>query len=643
MRFWRRGLVLTLVLGLLAACSGDSDGGGDASREGDGDRGGEGSWTVLSYSIADTDLEPFMMADVNEMGEVGTTDGLNIVALVDRAADYSSEPVVGIEDWTGAKLLQIEPGGSAQVLEEMGDVNTGDPAVLSEFISRGINDYPADNYALIISDHGASWPGVGGDESTEDHDALSLAEIDQAVGEGIEAGGIEKFDLLGFDACLMATYEVASLLAPHADRMLASQELEPGHGWDYTSLQVAVDNPGISVDELGGALIDGFEAQAQAEETDAEITLSLVDLTQMSAVDEALATFSSAVSERGADLAPVVGRTRAVNLGFGRSPDPAEDTHMTDLAGLASAIGVEALDVSDAADGLVRAIDDAVVDKVDGQATAGATGLAIYFPPEADFFDDRYTEIVTPGAWNDFLAAYYGAGAAIPEEEQAQFVEGEAEVFFDEDGLNIAAAFELASADNLAEAFIRYGIVEDDESISFLGEEPAAIAEDESGQALGIYDLTSLSISDGEDSATAYFQLTNDEESGTVTIDVPMAYYAPDDEEGETYQDVLLSLVLDAETGDLISETYYSYDEESGNYGELTAEPEGIIVPEVLNVLADGTEEWISTTDVGLYADLPNLQYDLADLESGTRVYIELYVADFGGNTDMVSAIVTVP
>ncbi len=35
----------------------------------------------------------------------------------------------------------------------------------------------------------------------------------------------------------MATYEVASAVAPFAERMLASEESEPGIGWDYTSLQ----------------------------------------------------------------------------------------------------------------------------------------------------------------------------------------------------------------------------------------------------------------------------------------------------------------------------------------------------------------------------------------------------------------------
>src|SRR3546814_17766195 len=98
------------------------------------------------------------------MAGVGSQDGLNIVAMVDRAADYSADPLLGIDDWVGAKVLEIGAGEAAEVAD-MGDVHTGDPQVLADFITQGIADYPAANYALVVSDHGASWPGVGGDEA----------------------------------------------------------------------------------------------------------------------------------------------------------------------------------------------------------------------------------------------------------------------------------------------------------------------------------------------------------------------------------------------------------------------------------------------------------------------------------------------
>lgn len=628
----RRTPVLLLALALVGgACTGGSgpDGGGDGA-----------GWTVLSYSMADTDLEPFMLEDVDEMGEVGSGDGVDIVALVDRASDYTDQDVLDLGDWHGAKLVEVGEG-EGTVVEDMGDVNTGDPAVLQEFVATAIADHPAEHYALVISDHGASWPGVGADESAG-HDVLDLPEIRDAVAAGLEDAGVDKLDLLGFDACLMATYEVASTMAPLADRMIASQELEPGHGWDYRALSLLEDDPSADVDTLGKAIIDGYQGQAEEQETSSGITLSMVDLTKMGAVDDALSAFGKALTDRAATVAPVVGRERAKALGFGRSPDPTEDTHMTDLGQLAAAIGVEALDVADLADTLVKALNDAVVERVDGAATKGATGLSIYFPPDADYFQPEYGEVEQAKGWASFLAGYYGAGRDIPASRRPTFTNADdvAETFFDEDGFNIIGTFDPASGENLVEAIVSYGIVEADGSVTYLGEEPGAVADDGSNRAIGIYDLTALSISDGEDTAFAYITLDvpEDEEDEVFTVDVPMAYYEPGDEEGETYQDVLLSLTIDGESGDVVEETYYAYDEESETYGELTADPEGTIVPEVLNVLPDGTEEWLPTSDVGLFANLEDLRYEFAPLDAGTEIQVELTVYDFGGNADTVVA-----
>ena len=148
-------------------------------------------------------------------------------------------------------------------------------------------------------------------------------------------------------------------------------------------------------------------------------------------------------------------------------------------------------------------------------------------------------------------------------------------------------------------------------------------------------------ISDGQDTTYAYLDMSVDEESGLVTIDVPLAYYPPGDS-AASYDDVLLSLVFDSD-GNLVSETYYVYNDETDTYGELTTDPDGIIVPLLWQSNADGSGEWVPATDVGLFADLPNLVYDLETLDAGTELYVELSVTDFGGNDDFVSAYATVP
>ena len=105
----------------------------------------------------------------------------------------------------------------------------------------------------------------------------------------------------------------------------------------------------------------------------------------------------------------------------------------------------------------------------------------------------------------------------------------------------------------------------------------------------------------------------------------------------------LLSITFDTESGDVLQETYYSYNEDIGGYGELQTSPEGIVVPGVLVLDDEGGETWEPTSDVGVFADLPSLSYELRPLAAGTLLQIELGVTDFGDNDDIVSAEVEVP
>lgn len=596
-----------------------------------------GSWTILQYSMADNNLEEFMMADLEELAEVGSQDGLTIVALVDRSAEESDVPLGDAGDWVGGRLLDVGQGTFTE-LADLGDTNTGDPAVLADFITQAFTENPADHYGLVISDHGASWPGIGPDDSFGD--SLELTELQTALAEGLAGAGVERLDVIGFDACLMANYEVASAMAPYADRMIASQQLEPGHGWDYRAFEVLAD--GADADTFGRAVIDGFAAQAVESGTDQDITLSLLDLTQMGPLDDAMDAFAAALVERGTAVAPVVGEQLASTLEFGRSPDETESSHVVDLRMLVSQIGVESLDLSPFTDRVEQAVNDVVVESIDSPATLGASGMTVYFPSRADFYDVGYEDAPSTESWARFLASYYVSGAAIADTERAEFVDNEPEVFFDDDGLNMQAFLDSASAANLSEAFIRYAVVGDDGNVTYLGEEPATIFDD--GTVQGTYDLTELVITDGIDEAIAYVDLQYDPDADVGTLDVPIAYYEPGmTAGGDDYQDALLSIVFDTETGDVLQETYYAYDDDTGGYGELDTDPEGLIVPEVLVVDADGNETWVPTSDVGLYADLPTLLYELRPLASGTSLRMELGIVDFGGNVAVVTADVPIP
>jgi len=600
-------------------------------------------WTVLVYIMGDNDLEPFAVDDLLEMNEITPSDRVNVIALADRHPEYTLDDDP-LGDFATTRLFRVSSDGGLEAAPDEDEVNVGDPDVLAEFIAQGITTAPAERYAVVLWNHGAGWPGMGPDE-TDGNDILDLADIDQAFEQGLAAAGVDQVDLVGFDACLMASYEVASVMDDHARYMLASAELEPGHGWNYMALDALSANPDVSTVELGNAIIDGFVGQAQEAGTDEQITLSLVDLTRMAELEGALGSLTEPLLAEPELAAPLLAQAQADALKFGANPDPSIDSFHVDLGQVVTTLGERDPVLAEPAATVSDLIDEMVVSKVDGVATRGATGLSIYFPPFADTFRQGYLNLQGVEVWPDLLTSFYTAGAAIPEEEQVQFTNtnGEGEYFFDEDGLNLFGFFDTVAENNVVEAEIFYGVLdESDGSIIYIGEEPGEFSTDGSGLAAAIYDLTVLTISDGIDTDYAYLDLGIDRESGVATIDVPLWYVPPEEfDTDDPPRDVLLSLVLDLDFN-ILSETYYRIDE-NGIAGELAADPNGLIFPVVLNEYPDGTTEWLTLSERGLFANLPDLVYDLEPLEAGTGLYAELVIRDYGGNTSAVSMFDTIP
>ena len=84
-------------------------------------------------------------------------------------------------------------------------------------------------------------------------------EIDQALADIRAQTGIEAFELIGMDACLMGHIEVFAALAPHARYAVASQETEPAVGWAYTSFMgKLVANPDVDGATLGQWIVGSY-------------------------------------------------------------------------------------------------------------------------------------------------------------------------------------------------------------------------------------------------------------------------------------------------------------------------------------------------------------------------------------------------
>ena len=129
----------------------------------------------------------------------------------------------------------------------------GVPETLTTLLNFGVERFPAEDYALILWNHGGGpMEGVCRDELFS-MDNLSLSELTQAL----EASNLPgKLSWIGFDACLMSSAEVASTLAPYADYMIASQETEPAPGWNYAFLKGLESD--ASAADTGRRIVDAY-------------------------------------------------------------------------------------------------------------------------------------------------------------------------------------------------------------------------------------------------------------------------------------------------------------------------------------------------------------------------------------------------
>ena len=417
-------------------------------------------WTFMTY-ISDSDLEYFAIEDMIEMERVGSTDNVNIVVQIDRWDGYDkpdwNDDSNG--DWETAKryLITKENKGDhvigSTAIEDIGEINTGNPDELVEFVQWAQANYPAEHYALNIWNHGSGATGVAYEQSCPDYcwyygneaDKLELSEIDSALKE-ITNNGENKLDIVGFDACLMSTIEVVEAVAPYSDIMIGSEILEPGDGWDYSFLQLIVDNPATTPEQLGAKIVDTFVAQGQTSGesyalTMLNMTIAEYAINSINALAE-LKDTTSLVS----DLDAI--RSNSVHVEPGDSSSAVDLLHLlnslseytTDdevkIAANQAAANVSAMIMKAEFDGKPSDID-----------TTGMTGVSILFPNLEDEWAKRTKGMSENNQWSELMEDYYDE----QEDDLVLFFNESSLIYdtddFDEDGFNdsISLALEIES------------------------------------------------------------------------------------------------------------------------------------------------------------------------------------------------------
>ena len=367
----------------------------------------DAAWTVMVYFAADNNLEEAAIADVNEMEVVGSTDSVNLLVQLDRIRRYDSSN----GNWTDTRRGLIVQDTDTSIinspLTSIDEANMGDPATLTNFIEWGVSEYPADNYAVILWDHGGGTSGVCWDD-TDDDDNLTVSEVGQALADS----GV-YMDIIGFDACLMGMMEQACEIRTHGGIMVASEQTIPWYGWPFdTFLADLVAAPGQDAATLAAGIVTRYGQFYEGAET-----LSAVDLTAVGSLAVELDSFAGTVITEDADWVQMC-LARSLAHYYGEIETDYRDLG-TFLGGVASY--VSNTNIVSAAQALRVSYDSTVISNHSGPKE-GATGLSIYLPAQGGEVSDSYTganfDLLSETQWDEFLQAFTSntyADSSIPD------------------------------------------------------------------------------------------------------------------------------------------------------------------------------------------------------------------------------------
>ena len=293
-----------------------------------------------------------------------------------------------------------------ELQDSIGSASMGDPDTLLKFLNYGYEAAPAQDYALILWDHGAGpMNGVCFDELfllDGDQDRLTLSELRSAL-EASPFGPERQLAWIGFDACLMAALETALVCAPYAEYMIASQETEPVSGWNYAFLGRLGEVP--TGEEAGRLIVDSFMEDSLDKLL---LTLSCVRLSEMKSVGAATdALFTAVGRQLTSQTFSDISNERQGAKDFGRVTALSK----YDLADLYHLSAQYAGLVPTEAAALQAAIEQAVVCRSGNQPDAH--GLSIYSPysNKEDFANawlEEYTALGLSDAYARYMARYGG-------------------------------------------------------------------------------------------------------------------------------------------------------------------------------------------------------------------------------------------
>ena len=253
-------------------------------------------WLFMIYLDADNDLEPDGIADINEMEyglnqlSVSIRNKIKIVVLIDRSSGYDNSN----GNWDVSRIYEILPDAANSTINSLlktgwwgtteTELDMGVPATLENFINYCHTNYAGYiNEALVLWNHGAGARSKTTSniksslkEICFDDDSGNVLYIDQ-IQSAISSTYSSKLNILGMDACLMGTVEVAYEFRNLVKYLVFSPNTEWSAGWAYDLIfSNILDN--MTDRELATLIVQKYKEATAMETTETSTAVTTENL-----------------------------------------------------------------------------------------------------------------------------------------------------------------------------------------------------------------------------------------------------------------------------------------------------------------------------------------------------------------------------
>ncbi len=215
-------------------------------------------WTVLIYMEGENNLSPYALWDLYEMeapfesekNKAASSTKINVIAEINTRLDNQVRRMQVLEKKftpeTKYTRKQVDDFAtfnwnvsSSKIISSFEDSNHTQNS-LSDFLQWGVENYPAQNYWVIIWGHGLGWnQGFAYNEKTKT--SISIKDLKASL-NAIKLKTHNNINILSFDACFMQSIEMISELSEVTDFITGSNQTQSFLGLPYRRIFYEVNS-----------------------------------------------------------------------------------------------------------------------------------------------------------------------------------------------------------------------------------------------------------------------------------------------------------------------------------------------------------------------------------------------------------------